>query len=744
MRSRPNAPGIQANSEGENVDRRKFMKSVAGSTVTLPAAMRAGGNENGVMPAALTSDEGGPADSLGLHESESSRVTRHEMELAEAFLAAISPQQSVHAHSEAWLEDWLGTALPFGFRYDGRENAALLAVWPSQVKDDKDSSGRHRSIVWSAPDGLEVRWQLKQFADFPALEWTLTFQNHGNSDSAILEGIQDLQLLLKHAKTGEAFQIHGAHGGRYKRDDWQAFSQYLPSAMGGDRDYEDGRQMTLGDAYPSSRRHLPFVNIEAPKNRGAIIGVGWTGNWLGHLGVDDQQLTARFGMSNTHFVLHPGESARTAKILLVLWEGKRLHGQNMLRQILHRHYIPKLKGHEQQPMVSVNACFAYKGNGGFLTRANEQNLLPLVEPVSRLGAELFIIDAGWYPGSDWAKWMGNWTYAKERYPEGFRNLAAKFAGAKIDFGVWFAPEVVDETVPLFKQHPEWLSKEPSAYLGLNLKLDLPEAREWFLKQLNELVEHHGMTCYRQDGYNSEANSKEGDSENRRGIGEIKYMTGYYALLDTIRERFPDLIMEASAGAARIDLETIARFHWHQPCETWLHPDWDQNSTCGVSQWLPGGLLIFYSAIADDYAAWSAFGGQLSIAVDPRDSTFSLESARKRVDLYKKVRPILHGDFYPLTPDDPDEAWMGYQFHRADLGNGFAAIFKRSPDSKVIHPVSDAFTMQLRGLDPQARFRIQFQSGKPGKVATGEVLARGIELELGTAPVAELVVYERVG
>ena len=207
-------------------------------------------------------------------------------------------------------------------------------------------------------------------------------------------------------------------------------------------------------------------------------------------------------------------------------------------------------------------------------------------------------------------------------------------------------------MPLFREHPEWLSKEPTAYGGVNLRLDLPEAREWFLKQVDDLIDHQGMTCYRQDGYNSDEDFQERERVDRKGIGEIKYIMGFYALLDAMREKHPDLIMEAAAGAARIDLETLSRYHWHQPCETWLRPDLDQCSTYGTSLWLPGGMIVFYNSMSGNYGAWSGFGGQLSLTVNPLDSEFPMEWTRKQVDLYKRVRPFLSGRFYPLTPVAP--------------------------------------------------------------------------------------------
>jgi len=318
-----------------------------------------------------------------------------------------------------------------------------------------DSHIKPEEFKWTDPStGLQVGWDTKRFVNFPAMEWVLWFENQGKEDTPILQNIQDLDLHLnepfavpgKGNRNQQPYIVHGAYGGRYKRDDWWPFLRYVPSTVGVYPEYEDGRKLELGGAYPSSRRDLPFFNIETPKSRGVIVSVGWTGSWAGQITVDDSELTARFGLKETHFALHPGDRVRTTRILLLFWEGRRLHGQNMLRQLLHRHYIPKLKGEPQKPLVSVNTGFAYHGDGDFLSQANEKNLSPLIQPFAQLGTEVFVVDAGWYPGSE--QMFGNWTYSKERYPRGFVPLSRPLKAANIDFGLWFAPEVVSHSCPV--------------------------------------------------------------------------------------------------------------------------------------------------------------------------------------------------------------------------------------------------------------------------------------------------------
>jgi alpha-galactosidase len=683
-------------------------------------------------------------------DSESSLVTEDELQASRQWHAALTTPAPNQTQTGEWFDAWLGTATPFSFRYGGEPSSSLLAKWQLDKEPfQSDSHSEQGSVVWKDPQsGLQLRWQVKRFMDFPAVEWTLHFKNAGKDDTLLLEDIQDLHLRLNRTTEDEPFILHGAHGGRYKRDDWWPFSEYLPAAFSkGLPDYEHGTEYQLGDAYPSSRRNLPFFNVECPESRGAIVGIGWTGNWVAQLRVIKNQLTARVGLKETHFVLHPGEEVRTARILALLWKGRSLHGQNMLRRLLHEHHIPFLDGKPREPMVSLNTCFTHHGEGAFLEQANAKTLLPEIQPFIKLGGEAFIIDAGWYGTRGWTECLGDWTYSLEKYPDGFRPLADPLKATNVAFGIWFAPEMLSDGASLISKHPEWVRESEQAGMlrngGKVLRLEIPEAREWFLSHVEELIDKQGMTLYRQDGSNHESDLHKGEAENRNGIREIQYILGLYAIADQLRKRHPHLIMEAALGAPRIDLETLSRFHWHQPCESWLHPALDQCQTYGTSLWMPGGSLVFYNQSTDNYALWSGFGGQLSVAWEPTDPDFPMDLARRQLDLYKSIRSFLSGDFYPLTPVSLDQIWMGYQFHRTELNGGCAFIFKRVKSPQTMYLENDTFKLQLKGLAPDARYGVRFESTGKEATVVGADLARGVELTLGIAPTAEMIVYKAI-
>ena len=71
----------------------------------------------------------------------------------------------------------------------------------------------------------------------------------------------------------------------------------------------------------SSDGSMPFFNIQW--HGGGLLGaIGWTGQWAMRLArPNSERLLLEAGQETTHFRLHPGESVRTPRILLLSWQG---------------------------------------------------------------------------------------------------------------------------------------------------------------------------------------------------------------------------------------------------------------------------------------------------------------------------------------------------------------------------------------------------------------------------------------
>jgi len=358
----------------------------------------------------------------GDHMAESGAPTAADMLTAEKWFDSVTSTGKTE-----YQDGWLQTALPFSFRYGDRESDDFL-------KDRNVSAGstpESRTLVWQdSQTGLEVKWEIRHIADFPAVGWVLRLKNTGSKDTPLIEAMNALRLKLNSSLSGKAYTVYGANGGRSRPDDMAPVTWH--SGPGSE-------SWTLGGTY-SSNEHLPFWNVETPDGQGVAGGFGWSRQWIANFNAKGSELTMLAGLKECSTVLRPGEEIRSPSILLVFWHGKRLHGHNLLRQVLHKHFIYPLKGEPQKPLVTVNTCFTHHNKGHWLIEATEEPVLSLVEPFAKIGAEAIVIDAGWY------KCVGNWSDMSsrfemdpEKYPNGFKRIAEALSKHKMDFGVWFEP-----------------------------------------------------------------------------------------------------------------------------------------------------------------------------------------------------------------------------------------------------------------------------------------------------------------
>ncbi|MFZ4716907.1 MAG: GH36 C-terminal domain-containing protein, partial [Chthoniobacterales bacterium] len=90
------------------------------------------------------------------------------------------------------------------------------------------------------------------------------------------------------------------------------------------------------------------------------------------------------------------------------------------------------------------------------------------------------------------------------------------------------------------------------------------------------------------------------------------------------------------------------------------------------------------------------------------------------DEFRLVAPhMIEGDYYPLTPYNrsPDQ-WIAWQFHTPGTGRGVIQAFRRAESGEA------ALSVQLRGLDPSARYMVCNLDETQSREASGADLMSG--------------------
>ncbi|MBI2915032.1 MAG: alpha-galactosidase [Firmicutes bacterium] len=638
---------------------------------------------------------------------------------------------------------------PISFIYDGNPSADLLPKWHRDNKEEWLSPSQRRyAVSYSDPvTGLLVGCDAVVYDDYPAVEWVGHFQCRGTEDTPILERIEALDLTLQPTDKKNVF-LHWARGSELSCADFAPECAPLPPHWVAKTLGSVGGRSSSGGYPPSNLGGtLPFFNLEL-SDEGIMIAVGWSGQWRANFehrpdGWEQTGLSIRAGMELTHLRLHAGERIRTPRILLVFWKGDRLRGHNLLRGFLLRHKLPRAgNGEPVVPPIAANAWGIFDA-GNKVTEQNQTSFAELYVK-KRIGLEYFWIDAGWFEGG-WPYGTGNWHPKKDAFPQGLKAVSDAVHRMGLKFLVWFEPERVCPGTQIHREHPEWLLRRSNSMTEVwpedapeffLLNLGDPDACQWLTEHISQIIDREGIDAYRQD-FNMDPLPfwREADAEDRQGISEIRYVEGLYRFWDQLLARHPGLIIDnCASGGRRIDLETISRSIALTVSDYYKEPIGTQRHTYGLSLYVPGFASGCVST--DPYNFRGSLSGGAVLGWDVRDKDFPDAVARGLVAEALHLRPLFHGNFYPLTPyhAEPDQ-WLAYQFDRPDLGNGMVLAFRwpKSPISRML--------FSLQGLKPAASYEVSDANGK--RISSSRDLIQGLEVIIPDPASSALITYHEV-
>lgn len=659
--------------------------------------------------------------------------TADEMAEARRWAAAKFEGKQIPASSKAGLGSFTAEP-PFSFVYDGKPSAEWLKTWPCQRASRKLDAARteYTMTYTDATTGLVVRCLAVEYADYPAVEWTVYLKNTGGKDTPILHDVQGLDISLQRGSDGE-FVLHGIKG------DWCVAESYEPyqSTLGPNAVKKCAPPANSGKSCDGPDG-WPYYNLQM-SHGGVLFAVGWPGQWASSFTRDAETgLRITAGQQLTHLVLKPGEEIRTPLIAMLFWRGAdTVRAQNIWRRWYIAHNIPRIDGQPQPPVAQIQV------GGGEADIAHVDKFLKAgIKPdVCWRDAAWYPISTGPYKGKD--AWIntGTWDPDPTRYPHGFKPFSDWVHAHGMKFLLWFEPERVgDPDSWLGKNHPEWLL--PGASHGGTLDEGNPDAWNWLVDHVDGMIKSQGLDWYREDmnGCGPLPAWRKNDADNRQGITENHYVQGHLAFWDELKRRNPGLRIDSCAsGGRRNDLETMRR------AVPLLRSDFqfpemkgvvegNQGHTYGLSFWLPfqGTGVYLYDAYSLRSFYLPSFGmGGLSPENTEAQKTAYAECG--------KIAPcMLFGDYYPLSPYSLKlDQWIAWQFDRPESGEGVVQAFCR------VECKEQSLCVKLYGLEPDAVYTLTNFDAKGTTEQTGrQLMAGGLEIAVQAKPAAAIITYKK--
>ncbi|MHB0856742.1 MAG: glycoside hydrolase family 36 protein [Anaerolineae bacterium] len=621
--------------------------------------------------------------------------------------------------------------LPFSFVYGGRPSSELLGGWSATVEEDTPGDGMaRRTLILTDPQTqLQIRAVADTYLDTGGVDWTLSFTNLGEQDTPLLEQVKALDLALP-VGAKDRVVLHRLHGSTCAVHDWLPFDEIVrvgrpvtfTATPADDRGQGGGK---------SSQGASPFFNLEW-QGGGLITAVGWSGQWQASVARPKaEQVSVQAGMERLRLTLHPGETIRSPRIMLLWWEGDDpAVGHNSFRQTMLAHIMPRVNGRPVPPPIVHLSTSFYEFND-----STEENTLSHLEPIKGLGFEYFWLDA-YYTRDGFPNGMGHYGFPIERvephdrFPRGLRPIGDAAHAEGMGFVLWFEPERVAPGTLIAVEHPEWVIPPDGegewGKWGL-FNLGLPDARRYMTDYLIAAIAAYGMDCLRID-FNIAPlphwRYLDAQNPDRMGMAEIRYVEGFYAMWDEILATYPHLFIDnCASGGMRIDLETSARSIPLWRTDATIQPlfdlDFDQAAlqnqvmTAGLSRYLPyhtSGMMG-----ATPYWFRSGYNAGISFCEDCRPEDYPRELLREAIAEGKRLRKYYTGDFYALNDVTiSPEAWCVMQYHLPGQGEGMVMAFRRhlSPYPtyecalQAIEPETDYEVTWAYGYEPSAPERVK--------------------------------------
>ena len=493
-----------------------------------------------------------------------------------------------------------------------------------------------------------------------------------------------------------------------------------------------------------------FPYFDVSWEGGAVaFGIGWTGQWKKDLAPTENGVTVTVGVADCDFYLLPGESVRFPSVLIVRGE-EPAETLREFRRTVRSDFSPKTRLGDKFKLPIAIQCFdRYFGNvdgvGGNVLWATEEGQKLTAEAATKLRhIDTLWLDAAWfYEG--FPHGVGNYRFSPG-FPNGLKPVSDYIHEKDMKFVVWFEPERVYEGSDLYPQTDKLLLLTPEDPTRL-YNLSDPAARRWLTDTLISMIRDNGIDIYRQD-FNMDPLEywRANDTEDRKGITELKYIEGLYAMWDEILATFPDLwIDNCASGGRRLDLEMSRRSVTLWRSDTGCFPElperpitiWNHNQILGLAQYLPYHDCAVWDI--DAYTVRSTATQGMAANFHIFDPNFDFEQGAAILEEVDEMRNYWNEDFYPLTPASLDRGvWSAYQLAGEDFGAVYAFRREESKD--------ETQTYALNAIDKAKTYELILSDEKLVKTKltiSGAELANGFTFSIPKAKNSLILRYKAI-
>lgn len=508
------------------------------------------------------------------------------------------------------------------------------------------------------------------------------------------------------------------------------------------------------NAYFNRPNIMLSLDGKPQENSGRTIGavLCWSGNFRFTINTRDKKihhLVAGIDDTNSQYTIGKGETFTTPVLALAYSE----EGKGGVSRSYHRWARLNNKIHNG---TALRKTLLNSWEGVYLN-VTEEGMLKMMDGVKEVGAELFVMDDGWF-GNKYKRSvddcaLGDWVTDTEKLPHGVANLEKECAKRGLKWGIWIEPEMTNTKSELYEKHPDWVVCHPSRQPlpgrgGTQLTLDMcnPEVQDFVFKVVDDIMKETPNTYYiKWDcNYHIANFGSHYLPADKQSHLYVDYQLGVIKTLKRIREKYPNLVIQCCAsGGGRVNYGLMPYFE-----EFWVSDNTDARQRLyiqwGTSMFFPVNSMAQHVSASPNHQTGRriplkfrfdvAMTGRLGMEMKPSDLTpEEMKFAQNAFKLYKEtIRPIVQlGDQYRIISPYEGTGYASQLFINEEKSK--AVFFAYKFDTDVYFPRP---RFMFAGLDPNARYRLQQVNANgrkdhwEGNVFSGKFLmSQGVEINL---------------
>lgn len=327
-----------------------------------------------------------------------------------------------------------------------------------------------------------------------------------------------------------------------------------------------GTTKISSDAGKSSHVQNPFCIVakhDCNEDYGSCFGFNllWSGNFsfeaiVGR--VYETRINYGINDNNFEYSLKIGQQVELPQAVFTYSSNGLNHLSQEFHNFIRKHIIPT------RTIGKYRSILFNSWEGCYMDFTTE-SIIEYMNCSKDIGAELFVLDDGWFGHRDNdASSLGDW-YVNENKID-LKKVIDHCHSLGMKFGLWFEPEMISFDSDLYKSHPEYALGHQKVKMcterhQFNLDMSNPEATENVIEQVNKILDTYDIDYVKWDN-----NREVGDnysyylSKDKQRAADYYFTLGVFKMYKEIVETHPNIFFEGcSAGGAKFDLGVLSYF-----------------------------------------------------------------------------------------------------------------------------------------------------------------------------------------